>query len=48
MSGEGDSRLERMKRLPKRLRIAHLAALLRAARGEVSDASDHARDGRAG
>jgi len=29
MSGEGDSRLERMKRLPMRLRIVHLAALLR-------------------
>ncbi|SHN81628.1 hypothetical protein [Bradyrhizobium erythrophlei] len=29
MSGEADSRLARMKRLPPRLRIAHLVALLR-------------------
>ena len=29
MSGEADSRLARMRRLPPRLRIAHLAALLR-------------------
>jgi hypothetical protein len=29
MSGEVDSRLARLRRLPPRLRIAHLAALLR-------------------
>jgi hypothetical protein len=32
MSGEGDVMLARLKRLPVRLRIAHLAALLRHAR----------------
>jgi hypothetical protein len=29
MSGEADSRLARLRRLPPRLRIAHLVALLR-------------------
>jgi hypothetical protein len=29
MSGEADARLARLKRLPLRLRVAHLAALLR-------------------
>ena len=32
MSDEADSRLVRLKRLPPRLRVAHLAALLRCGR----------------
>jgi hypothetical protein len=60
MSVEADPMLVRLKRLPVRLRLAHLAALLRharqpnnpapaASRGEGSVASDNlARQGRAG
>ena len=39
MSGEVDARLARMKRLPPRLRVVHLAALLRSGRAVMREGS---------
>jgi hypothetical protein len=53
MSARTDPMLARLRPLPLRLRIAHLAALLRCGKVIVSDGSlsypsDSSRDGRAG
>jgi hypothetical protein len=43
MNGEADSRLARMKRLPPRLRVVHLAALLRSEADGTLRAAELAR-----